>query len=89
MDGFLSDLVSYPLHTLRCVGDWMSYVIRTDTQAQVDNFSHAKHYSYKRWEDAFKKFMTIGIGLPDPLDKAVQRASDLSAFKSLSEGKIT
>ena len=88
MDGFLSNLVSYTLYTLRCIGNWMSD-IRTHTQAQVDNFSHARHYSYKRWEDAFKKFMTIGIGLPDPLDKAVQRASDLSAFKSLSEGKIT
>ena len=85
MDGFLSNLVSYTLYTLRCIGNWMSD-IRTHTQAQVDNFSHARHYSYKRWEDAFKKFMTIGIGLPDPLDKAVQRASDLSAFTT-SKGK--
>ena len=88
MDGFLSNLVSYTLYTLRCIGNWMSD-IRTHTQAQVDNFSHARHYSYKRWEDAFTKFMTIGIGLPDLLDKAVQSASDLSAFKSSSEGKIT
>ena len=38
------------------------------------------------WEDDFKKFMTIGIGLPAALDKAVQSASDLSAFTT-SKGK--
>ena len=64
----------------------MADAARTDAKAQVDNYSNAKHYSYKHWDEAFKKFMTIGIGLPAALDKAAQGVSRLPAYMT-SQGK--